>query len=146
MVPTKTVPAKRIRSDSTSWEAPPPLDDQRRFISREAKWLYHELLCIRSFVLERGFPTSNAFFNFAIQTKAWQTLCAPPTPGVALVVREFHSNLLFWVGTTVFVQGKWVNFRAWAINQIYHLREDDSEEYQALFMATDSESLMQELT
>ena len=33
-----------------------------------------------------------------------------------------------------------------AINQIYQLWEDNSEEYQALFVATDFESLKQELT
>ena len=62
------------------------------------------------------------------------------------VVREFHSNLRFQVGTTVFIRGKWVDFEAWTINQIYQLREDDSEEYQALFVETNFESLIQELT
>ena len=146
MVPKKTIPAKRHRSGSTSREAPPPPDDLHRFISREVERLYHKSLCIRSFVPERGFPTSNAFFNFTIQSRGWQTLCAPPTPGVAPVVREFYYNLPFRVDTTVFVQGKWVDFRARAINQFYQLQEDDSEEYQALFMATDFEGLMHKLT
>ena len=142
MAPKKTVPAKQHRSSSTSRAAPPPSDDPRRFVSREAERLYHESLCIRSFVPERGFPTSNSFFNFTIQTRGGQTLCAPLTPRLALVVREFHSNLRFWVGTTVFVRGRWVDFGARAINQIYQLRDHDSEEYQALFLATDFESLM----
>ena len=88
MAPKKIVPTKRHHSDSTSRAAPPPQDDPRRFISQEAERLYHELLCNRSFVPERCFPTSNAFFNFTIQTRGWQTLCAPPTPGVALVIRD----------------------------------------------------------
>ena len=46
----------------------------------------------------------------------------------------------------MFVQGKWVDFGARTINQIYQLREDDSEEYWALFVETDFEILMQELT
>ena len=95
MAPKKTMPAKRHCSGSTSRAAPPPLDNPCLFISREAEWLYHESLCIRSLVPERGFPTSNAFFNFAIQTRGWKTLCAPPTTGVAPVVREFHSNPRF---------------------------------------------------
>ena len=59
------------------WHPPPPppplpsLDDPRRFISREVERLYQESVCIRSFILERGFPTSNAFFNFTILTKGW---------------------------------------------------------------------------
>ena len=76
----------------------------------------------------------------------WQTLCAPPTPRVAPVVRELYSNLPLWVSTIVFVRGRWVNFGARAINQFYQLREDDSAKYQAPFVATDFEGLMQELT
>ena len=146
MAPKKTVPTKRHRSDSTSRASPPHPDDSCRFISREAERLYHESLCIRSFVSKRGFPSSNAFFNFAIRTRGWQTLCAPPTPGVAPVVREFHSNLCFRVNTTVFIRVRWVDFGALAINQFYQLWEDDSEEYHALLMATNFESLMHELT
>ena len=103
--PSQTTP---LRLHITA--APPPPNDLRQFISWEAERLYHESLCNRSFVPERGFLTSNAFFNFTIQTRGWQTLCAPVTPEVAPVVREFHSNLRFRVGTTVFVRGRWVEF------------------------------------
>ena len=116
MVPKKTVPAKRHRSGSTSRVAPSPPDDPRRFISQEAKRLYHKSLCKHSFVPERGFPTSNAFFNFTIQTRGWHTICAPLIPGVALIVQEFYSNLPFRVGTIVFVRGQWVDFGARTIN------------------------------
>ena len=99
MAPQKSILAKRQRSVSTSCVAPTPLEDPHRFISREAERIYHESLFNRSFVPERGFPTSNAFFNFIIQNSDWQTLCAPPVPGVAPVVWEFHSNFPFKVGT-----------------------------------------------
>ena len=66
MAPKKTVPAKGHRSDSTSQATPPPIDDLCRFISREEERLYHKSLYIRSFISERGFLTSNAFFNFTI--------------------------------------------------------------------------------
>ena len=129
MAPRKSILAKRQRFGSTSRAAPPPLEYPHRFISQEAKWIYHESLFNRSFVLERGFPTSNAFFNFTIQNRSWQTLCAPPVTGVALIMREFHSNLPFKVGITVFVRGKWVKFGAQAINLIYRLLDDDNVEY-----------------
>ena len=48
--------------------------------------------------------------------------------------------------TTVFVQGRWVDFGAQAINRFYQLREDDNAEYQALFVAIEFEGLMRELT
>ena len=137
MAPKKIVLAKRHRFGSTSQATPPHPDDPSHFISQEVEQLYHESLCIRSFVPEQGFPTSNAFFNFTIQTRGWQTPCAPLTPRVAPVVREFYSNLPFWVGTIVFFQGQWVDFGTRTINQIYQLRDDDSEEYRALFADTD---------
>ena len=96
----KTVPTKRHRSSSTSRAAPPPQDDPLYFISREVERLYQESLYIRSFVPERGFQTLNAFFNFIIQTRGWQTLCAPLTPGVALLSASStptcHSGLASW--------------------------------------------------
>ena len=146
MAPRKSILAKRQQSDSTSQATPPPPEDPHRFISREAERIYHESLFNRSFIPERGFPTSNAFFNFTIQNRGWQTLCAPPVPGVTPVVQEFHSNMPFKVDTTVFVRGKWVDFGAQAINWIYHLLDDDSVEYRALFVDIDYERLMQELT
>ena len=146
MAPWKLVPVKRQRSGSTSHAAPPPSNDLHRFISREAERVYHESLFNQSFVPERGFPTSNAFFNYTIKNHDWHTLCATPIPVVAPVVREFYSNLPFKVGTTVFVRGKWVDFSAQTINQIYRLQDDDSGEYRALFMDTNYESLMEELT
>ena len=145
MAPKKTIPTKRHRSGSTSQAAPPPPDDPRCFISREVEQLYHESLCICYFVPERGFPTSNAFFNFTIQTRGWQTTCSP-TPRVAPVIRKLYSNLPFRVCTTVFVQGRWVDFGARAIDRFYQLREDNSKEYRALLEATNFEGLMQELT
>ena len=105
MAPKKTALAKRHHYGSTSRASPPPPDDLSHFISREAELLYHESLCIRSFVPERGLSTLNAFFNFTIQTQGWQTLCSPPTLGVAPIVCEFYSNLPFRVGTIVFVRG-----------------------------------------
>ena len=61
-------------------------------------------------------------------------------------MREFHSNLCFKVGTTVFVRAKWVEFGAQVINRIYRLLDENSEEYRAIFTDTYYERLMQELT
>ena len=52
MASKKTLPAKRHHSSSTFQATQPPSADLRRFISREAEWLYHESLCNRSFILE----------------------------------------------------------------------------------------------
>ena len=142
MAPRKSTPAKRQRPGSTLRAASPPPEDPHWFISRETEQIYHESLFNRSFVPERGFPIFNAFLNFNIQNRRWQTLCTPLVPEVALVVWEFHSNLLFKVNTTVFVQGKCFEFGAQAINLIYRLKDDDSAEYRVLFADTDYERLM----
>ena len=52
----------------------------------------------------------------------------------------------FKVGTTVFVQGKWVEFGAHAINQIYYLLDDDRAKYRALFADINYKCLTLELT
>ena len=41
----------------------------------------------------------------------------------------------------MFVWGWWVDFEARAISRFFQLGEDDSEEYQALFVATNFEGL-----
>ena len=69
MAPRKSTPAKRQRSDFTSRATPPPPEDPHRFISREVERIYHESLFNRSFISERSFRTSNAFFNFTIQNR-----------------------------------------------------------------------------
>ena len=46
----------------------------------------------------------------------------------------------------MFFRGRLVNFGAWAISRFYQLWKDDSEEYQEIFVATDFEGMMQELT
>ena len=69
-----------------------------------------------------------------------------PNPRSGPVVCEFYSNLPFQVGSTVFIWSRWVDFGARAINWFYQLREDDGKEYQRLFVDTDFEGLMQELT
>ena len=53
------------------------------------------------------------------------------------MIKEFHSNLQFWVGSTISVQGKWVDLSVAAINRVYNLVDDDSDAYMALFQNTD---------
>ena len=95
MAPKKSVLVKRKRSVSASQESPPPSDNPEKFITREVEWLYPYSLFNRTFIPERGFPNSNAYFNFTIQEKGWMSLCEHPPLGITLVVREFLSNLSF---------------------------------------------------
>ena len=49
------------------------------------------------------------------------------------MVREFHSNVRYMVGSTIYVRGKWVDFSVAAINRVYYVVDDDSDAYKALF-------------
>ena len=69
MAPEKSTPAKQQLSGSTSLAAPPPPKNPHRFVSQEAERIYHESLFNLLFIPKRGFPTSNAFFNFTIQNR-----------------------------------------------------------------------------
>ena len=91
----KIIPEKRKRIGSSSRAPPPPPENSEKFITREAKKLYHESLFNRTFVVERGIQDSNIYFTFMIRDRGWTTLCAHPQPRIAPVVKEFHSNLQF---------------------------------------------------
>ena len=146
MAPKKTVPEKRKMKGSSSCAPPPPLDNPEKFITREAKKLYHESLYNRTVVAKRGIPNLNVYFGFMIQERGWTIFCAHPQLRIGPVVREFHSNLRFRVGTTICVRGKWVDFSATAINRVYNLVDDDSKAYRALFQDTDYKMIMRFLT
>ena len=136
MAPRKSTSSKRQCSGTTSSRRPTPI----HFLGGRAdlprvpvqliilpKTLVPHLQC----VLQLHY----------LELRLAKALCTL-VPGVASVVWEFHSNLPFKVGTTVFVRGKWVEFGAQAINRIYRLLNDNSAEYRALFTETDYEPLM----
>ena len=80
-----------------------------------------------------------------IQERGWTTFYVHPQPRIAPVVREFNSNLRFWVGTTVYVKGKRVDFSV-AMIKVYNLVDNDSKAYKALFQDTDYQMIMRFLT
>ena len=87
-----------------------PLENPEKFITLEMEKLYHESLYNKAFLAEPGFPNSNVYFNFTTHDKGWTKFCENPLPRIAPVVKEFHSNLRYRIGTIVYVRGKWVNF------------------------------------
>ena len=99
----KTVPQKKRKIGSSSRTPSPLPKDPKKFITDQAERLFHESLYNGTFVPEHGFPTSNVYFTFMIENKGWTKLCEHSPPGIAHVVREFHSNLCFWEGSTVYV-------------------------------------------
>ena len=90
-----------------------------------------------TFVLECGFATSNAYFTYLIQRKGWEKICKHPPQGIAPIVCEFHSNLPYKDGSTVYDRGKWVKFNTTTINRAYGMKNNDSEAYKDLFRSLD---------
>ena len=142
----KTVPQKKRKIRSISRTPPSVPEDPEKFITHEAERLFHESLYNRTFVPKRGVLTSNVYFMIMIEYRGWTKLCEHFPLGIAHVVKEFHSNLLFWEGSTMYAPRKWVNFDAASINKAYNLRNNDSKEYQALFKNTNYEMMMIALT
>ena len=100
MNPKKIVSVKRKRMGSSS-RAPIPLpNNPKKFITRDAERLYHDSFFNRTFILN-----TNVYLNFVIKEKGWTKLCEHPLPGIAQVVREFHSNFQSRIGSTVYVYG-----------------------------------------
>ena len=78
--PKKSVPAKRHSYGSTSQVAPPLPNDTCRFISGEAERLYHESLCIHSFVPKRGFFDLECILQFHHSDSRLADLVSSPDP------------------------------------------------------------------
>ena len=136
MAPRKSTPSKIQCSGATSSRRPTPI----HFPGGRA---YLPRVPVQPIILPKKLvPHFQCVLQLHyLELRLEKALCTP-APGVASVVWEFHSNLPFKVGTTVFVRGKWVEFGAQAINRIYRLLNDNSAEYRALFAETDYEPLM----
>ena len=107
----------------------------------------YKFLSHTPFVFERGFPTMAINFGDLLQgIWSWSKLCEHPPLGVALVVREFCTNLQDKVGSTIFVQWKWVLFDASTINRVFGLTNADSKKFIALYREPNYELVLEELT
>ena len=123
----KTVLEKRKMAGSSSLVPPLSPENPDKFITLEAKKLYHESLYNRTFIARRGFSNSNVYFNFMIQENGWTKFCEHPPLVIASVVKEFHSNLRYRMDSTIYVRGKWLNFSAATINKVFNHVDDHSE-------------------
>ena len=146
MTSKETILEKKGREPDRVHACLPLPENPEKFITRDAKKLYHESLYSKTFIAECGFSNFNVYFNFMIWDKGWTKLCSHPPPRIALIVREFHSNLRYRVGSTVYVREKWVNFSVVVINKVYNLVDDDSDTYKALFHNIDYQMILQSLT
>ena len=83
---------RKTSSKATTPLILPPLNPSK-FISRVVEQKY-DILSVRSFIQERGFPRNNTNFHaFLYNRRNWKNLCEHPDLGVAPVLSEFHANL-----------------------------------------------------
>ena len=99
-------------------------EDEKDFISVEARNLWNNQLADKGFVGERGFGKLISPFAELIEKRGWGFLYEHKAPGFAAVVREFYANMVeMREDDTVFVRGVWVPFGQKRINEVFKLKD-----------------------
>ena len=103
-------PKKGKTSSKVATPPTPSHINPSKFISQVTEEKY-DILIVRPFVQERGFPRNNTNFHaFLYNRRNWKNLLSHPNLIVTLVVREFHTNLQNMFGSIVYFRGVWVPF------------------------------------
>ena len=104
-------------------------------------------MTIYAIMPERGFLRNNPNFHaFLHNIIHWKKLCEHLNLGVALVVREFHTNLRDRIGSTIFVRGVWVPFDNLTINRFFEIQDKEIEEYRVLYREPNYDLILKKLT
>ena len=99
-------------------------EDEKDFISAEARNLWNNQLADKGFVGERGFGKLISPFAELIEKRGWGFLYEHKAPGFAAVVREFYANMVeMREDDTVFFRGVWVPFGQKIINEVFKLKD-----------------------
>ena len=77
-------------------------EEDKDFISVEAKDLWTTVLADKGFVCERGFGKLISHFSEIIEKRGWESFCAHTTPRFSALTREFYANKVGMREDTVF--------------------------------------------
>ena len=99
------------------------IEDDKDFISAEAKALWNKRMADKGFVSERGFWKLISPFAEIIEKKGWEFFCAHKAPSFSALAREFYANMVRMRENSVYVRGVWVNFGHKRINKVLQLKE-----------------------
>ena len=81
------------------------LEEDKDFLSAEAKDLWTKVLADKGFVSERGFGKLISHFSEIKEKRRWESFYAHTTLGFSTLAREFYANMVGMREDTVFVRG-----------------------------------------
>ena len=123
------------------------LEEDKGFISAEAKDIWTKVLADNGFVSERGFGKLISHFSEIIEKRGWESFCAHTAPGFSTLAREFYTNMVGMREYTVYVRGVWVPFGHKRINEMFKLKElKHGSKFKKLVENLDHEKIIDLLT
>ena len=98
-------------------------EEEKDFISQEAKELWNKVLFDKEFICERGFGKVISPFSEVITKRGWEFFYEHKAPGFSALPREFYANMIGMKDDYVFVRGVWVPLTDRSINEMFKLRD-----------------------
>ena len=96
-------------------------EEEKDFISEEAKELWNKVMFDKEFVCERGFSKLISPFSEVIKKRGWEFFCEHKAPGFSALSMEFYVNMVGIKDNYVYVRGVWVPFDDRRINEVFKL-------------------------
>ena len=122
-------------------------EEEKDFISEEAKELWNKVMCDKEFVCERGFGKLISPFFEVIEKRDWEFFCEHKAPGFSALAREFYANMVGMKDDSVYVRGVWVPFDDRRINEVLKLRDfKHGSKYKKLLKNPNYEKIVNRLT
>ena len=122
-------------------------EEEKDFISEEAKDLWNKVMWNKEFICERGFRKLISPFSEVIEKRGWAFFCKHKAPGFSALPREFYENMVGMKEDFVFVRGVWVPFDDRSINKVFKLRDSKhGSKYNKLLENPNYEKIVNRLT
>ena len=122
-------------------------EEEKDFISEEAKNLWNKVMWNKEFICERGFGKLIPPFFEVIEKRGWAFFCEHKAPEFSALPREFYANMVGMKEDSVFVRGVWVPFDNRSINEVFKLRDfKHRSKYNKLLENPNYEKIVNRLT
>ena len=80
-------------------------EEEKDFISSEAKELWNKVMADKEFVCERGFGKLVSPFSEVMKKRGWEFFCEHKAPGFSAPAREFYANMVGMKDDSIYVRG-----------------------------------------
>ena len=95
----RAVTRQRVAEQTEEGES----EEDKDFVSTEAKDIWTKVLADKGFVCERGFGKLISHFFEIIEKRGWESFYAHTAPGFSALAREFYANMVGMREDTVYV-------------------------------------------